>query len=284
MSVRYSSRAAPALALLKRPYNDVDIFVEDTGNHNMWLLMVRRMLPPGTRLASVNMLGGRKAVEGACRADQAITGRKKLYIIDGDLDWLLGKPKPRLKYLYRLRAYSIENILISQEALIQIGLEYSPTSSEVQVEAMVGYPALLTMMQQTLTRLFIAYAVAYSLDPSIRTVRLPVDGLYVNSPQGPVLSVVKARARIISIYRQAVGAAGLAATRERERAIGACARALLLEQIVSGKDYVLPFVWLRLRGTCGYGGSHEQFKVALARHFDPQAERYLARRLRNLKV
>ena len=37
--ISYSIRAASAMAYLKRPYNDVDIFVEDTGNHSMWLFI-----------------------------------------------------------------------------------------------------------------------------------------------------------------------------------------------------------------------------------------------------
>jgi thiamine pyrophosphate-dependent acetolactate synthase large subunit-like protein len=60
--VSYSPRAARALSFLKRPFNDVDIFVEDTGNHNMWLALIRRILPNGLRLASVNLLGGRASV------------------------------------------------------------------------------------------------------------------------------------------------------------------------------------------------------------------------------
>lgn len=284
MTVRYSARAASALALLKRPYNDVDIFVEDTGNHNMWLLLVRRLLPAGTRLASVNMLGGRDAVEQACKADQQNTGRRKLYIIDGDLDWLIGKPKPKLKYLYRLRAYSIENILVSEEALVQIGLEYSPKLTEAQVSALIDYSVLLRMMEDVFTNLFVVYATANSLDSTIRTVGLPVAGLFVNSRHGPALSLGKARARGFSIFRLVLESAGLAATRMRLQDIGVRAGTLSFQQVASGKDYVLPFVWTRLRGACGYGGSHEQFKVALARHYEPKMEPYLSRRLRNLKA
>lgn len=120
----YSPRAAKALALLKKHYNDVDIFVEDTGNHNMWLLIDRSLLPDGTKLESVNMLGGRDAVTKACELDQISNGRKKIYIIDGDFDFLLGK-KP-LKYFYRIKSNNIENLLINEDSLIPMALEHQP--------------------------------------------------------------------------------------------------------------------------------------------------------------
>lgn len=41
MTLRYSPRAARALARLKSPYNDIEIFVEDTVNANMWLELIR---------------------------------------------------------------------------------------------------------------------------------------------------------------------------------------------------------------------------------------------------
>jgi hypothetical protein len=124
---KYSPRAAKALAFLKRHYNDVDIFVEDTGNHNMWLLFLRKMLPSSVHLESVNALGGRDRVIEACRLDQSDTGRRKLYIIDGDFDLLLGRKKPRLRFLHRLKAYCIENLLITEKAIVQIGMICKPT-------------------------------------------------------------------------------------------------------------------------------------------------------------
>jgi hypothetical protein len=110
--VRYPIRAVVALGYLKRPYNQVEIYVEDTTCHNMHLLVFRRLLGDQVKLRSINQVGDRSRVIAACRADQVNDGRKRLYVIDGDFDILLEKRKPRLKYLYRLRAYDIENILM----------------------------------------------------------------------------------------------------------------------------------------------------------------------------
>lgn len=280
--ISYSPRAARALALLKQPYNDVDIFVEDTGNHNMWLLIVRRLLKPGTKIVSVNMLGGRAAVIAACKLDQQNTGRKKLYIVDGDLDFLLGRRKPNLRYLYRLRAYSIENLLIREYPLITVGLETRPTLNENQIQAAIDYANLFSSFDQMLRGLFIAYAVAFSIDNSIKTVGHPVQDLLNNLPAGPALDVAKVRSRTIAIYMAATRASNAAVVRAQRTLVSARCSTMPIDQVASGKDYVLPLVLLPFKRRCGYAHGSEQFKVALAREYDPVADPYFSRRMWNI--
>lgn len=110
--VRYSANSVAALAFLKRPYNDVDIFVEDTTNPNMWLYIARRLLPRGTFITSVNAIGGWREVVNACKLSGRQPERRCLYIIDGDLRLLQNKRAPRLKNLYQLGSYCVENLII----------------------------------------------------------------------------------------------------------------------------------------------------------------------------
>jgi hypothetical protein len=110
--IKYSPRAARAIGLLKSFYNDIEIFVEDNASPNMHLFICRAVLGGRVKLTSVNPLGGRDAVLDACRRDQAVRPGKRLYVIDGDLDLIMGRSKPRLKHLYRFRAYCVENLLI----------------------------------------------------------------------------------------------------------------------------------------------------------------------------
>ena len=152
--IRYSHTAAKALAYLKRPYNDIDIFVEDTGNHNMWLTIVRNVVPREFKITSVNLLGGRESVIAACKRDQINDGRRKLYIIDGDFDFILGKKKPALKYLYRIRGYCIENLLINEVAAISVGLFYKPTWDEVRVRAELQFQQTVSVAYETLSSCF----------------------------------------------------------------------------------------------------------------------------------
>ncbi len=280
--VRYSYRSAQALAYLKRYYNDVDIFVEDTSNHNMWLFLVRRLLSAERNLSSVNMLGGRDAVVKACRASQSNDTRPRLYIIDGDFDFLTGKGKPQLKHLYRLRAYCIENILLGEACSIQIALECKPTATEATLASLIDFNARSTFINQTLRPLFVIYATAHLLAPEIRTVSLPLTELITQGPSGPMLDVTKVLRRILRLARQVAAKVGLAVFRSTRAAISARSRSLDTSRAISGKDYILPLFLLHFRAVCGYKLGNESFKVALARSYDISAEPWLARRIRLL--
>lgn len=162
--IKYSPRAARAIARLKRPYNEVDIFVEDTTSRNMWMELLKSIIPPTIRLKSITPLGGRDRVIDACKLDQASDGRRKLYIIDGDFDYLVDRPKPRLKHLYRLRAYCVENIIISEEAVKQVGIACQPNRSESEILQTFDFSGWFASIRRPLVNLFVAYAATRFLD------------------------------------------------------------------------------------------------------------------------
>lgn len=271
-----------ALAQLKRHYNDVDIFVEDTGNHNMWLLISRALLPAGTKLESVNMLGGREAVTKACELDQDSTGRRKLYIIDGDFDFLLRKKQQALKFFYRIRANNIENLLIHEDAFIYTALEQKPKQLERALRESLAYSATYSTIDQLLRPLFIAYAVAHALCPALQTTGYPVRNLLMSTRSGPKLDPDKIRKRIISLYLKVARLVGLKVLRASRERIKKNAARLPLSQIASGKDYLLPLFLLRFQASFGYPKGDENFKVALARSFSPAIEPSFTRIMRNL--
>ena len=123
--ISYSAKAARALGYLKRRYNDIDVYVEDTSGYMMWLRLLKNVFPGSVRIRSVNLLGGRKQVVDVCRLDQDDDGRRKLYIVDADFDLLCNRRRINLKYLYRLKAYCIENILLHEDCICEVGLELS---------------------------------------------------------------------------------------------------------------------------------------------------------------
>lgn len=279
----YSYRTAKAQAQLKKTYNDVDIFVEDTSNRNMWLLIARALLPSGTRLTSVVTLGGREAVTKACKLDQTPTGRRKLYIIDGDFDFLLEKKKDRLKYFYRLRASNIENLLLTEEALLSVALEYQPKRTEESLKVLIDYEQQHSHLEEAFRPLFVAYGVSRTLYPSIATTSFSVTALIKHGAAGPAVDHIKLRGRIIGLYLNLSKRVGFQTVRNARNEMAARVANLSITQVVSGKDYLLPLLLLRFKAVCGYGGSNESFKVALARSFSSSSEPWFARRMRHLK-
>ena len=280
--VSYTARAAKALGYLKRRYNDIEIFVEDTSNHNMWLRVIQNIVPPTTRLSSVNMLGGRNSVLTACRLDQDDDGRKKIYIIDGDFDYLLRRPKPRLKYLYRIRAYCLENVLLEPESILEVGVDASPLRTKAEIADLLGYPSLFGACEGKLTNLFIVYATAHQLIPELRTTNYSVMKLTSRVGGCATLNPRKIDLRIMQIVREASRKVGVHSFSSIRKDVQRTSTGLGLDQIVSGKDYFFPLIWVRLRSSCGYKGSKEQLKIQLAKEFHPKLEPRLARRILDL--
>ncbi|MBL3598161.1 DUF4435 domain-containing protein, partial [Rhodovulum sulfidophilum] len=138
-SVVYPEGIAPALGHLNSARNDIEIFVEDTANLNVWRSIIQKFLPEGVSFYDPIPLGGRKAVLEECRRDQANDGRKKLYIIDADLDLLMGRPKPRLRHLYRLRAYCVENYLIQEDAFLEAAQIIDPNISKEDARTLMDF-------------------------------------------------------------------------------------------------------------------------------------------------
>lgn len=279
--IKYSSKAAQALAYLKRPINDIDIFVEDTGNHNMWLNLIRKFLPNGVKLSSVNLLGGRNNVVDACKLDQIDNGRKKLYIIDGDFDFLHGVKKKKLRHLYRLKAYCIENLLVNEHAMLRISVGLQPTLNENQIINIFNYEKWYADLVKHLVPLFTAYAVARKLTPSVQTVQFSVAGLYTQTTSGPDLDGRKVRARIRALYRLMLAHTDRNSIFSERQTIQNRINILNSDQVISGKDYILPVFWIRLKALMSYKGTFEQLKAQLADGCHAGVEPLLARRIRS---
>ena len=162
-SVMYPPRAARALGLLTSHNNDVEIYVEDTAVPNLWLKLLRKYLPRNTRLNNVNVLGSRINVIKACKVDQDFDGRRKLYIIDGDLDLLTGRIKPKLRHLYRLRAYCVENYILNESALISAVMVVNTRIDEDTARQQVDLLGWLERNRKCLESLFVCYAVTYEM-------------------------------------------------------------------------------------------------------------------------
>ena len=277
--IKYSPKSAKALAFLKKNSNDIDIFVEDTKNHNMWLLLLRRILPSGVRLRSVNQLGGRDKVIAACRLDQVDDGRKKLYIIDSDFDGYHGAKKPRLKHLYRLNAYCVENILICQGAMEEIPLICRPDCNEALVKKNFDAMTWLQTTIRDLKPLFTTYALVKSLDPSIATVSFNFQNLIRQSSNIIHFDLRKIFVRVRDLIRKLLQNWSLKKIITRRKEISKRTRGLKFDHLVSGKDYLLPALWLNLCKAFSYKENLEQFKARLAALWTPNREPGLTRRV-----
>jgi hypothetical protein len=280
--VKYSPKSAKALGFLKKVANDVEIFVEDTSNPNMWVNIVRRLLPHNLKIRSVTPLGTKANVIAACKLDQADDGRKKLYIVDGDFDYLHGKRKPRLKHLYRLRAYCAENLLLSPSTLIAVGEECSPRLDEATVARIVQGGRIQREIESLIAPLFQLYAAINKAAPSVITVRYSVHKLLIRNSGITHVDPSKIISRYRDVLDEGASIVGRAPLLAIFRAVRRRATKADPMVYVSGKDYLLPLFARRLKEGLGFRGSIEQLKVRLAREFDPAMEPGLGRAIAKL--
>lgn len=277
-TARYPARAAPALGYLKAHSNDVDIFVEDTSSPNMWLKIIRRYLPKTTKIKSVSPLGGKKEVLKACRADQAERTRRRLYIIDADMDLLTGSRKPGLKHLYRLQRYCIENYLIDQTALRNVVTGLLPKISEDEVDICCDVKAWLSRNSGPLRSLFEAYAISEHLYTGYATVSYSCYRLF-NEDGSFDLCPRKVRSRVFRVLLAARRQhSGEEVRRARETIKLNISKRRPIEYC-SGKHYIIPGIFETLKSGIKITASLDVFKTMLADHVNTDADPHLKRRL-----
>jgi|GEM_PF-2155220 len=266
--MRWSQRTKRAIAFLFRPYNDIDVFVEDSVSLGMYEVLLGRMLRGEARITRVHQLGNRATVVAECQRDQLPSGRRRLYIIDADSDLVFGTPAPALLHLYRLGVYTSENLLFSKAAALEIAYESLTNVERAAVDNILAFDDLVAQLTGELVPLFVWYAAVYSLDNRIETVGYSVMQLCSSVGGVHELDAAKVSARIahleaalvIGVTQPVVDATVASLSSQVPRTAESLAR------FVSGKTYLLPLLFHRLRFRTSLTGNLEQFKVRLARY------------------
>lgn len=116
----YSDDAEANRYLFYTDINDINIFVEDKGKEYFYETIFKRMFNNEYRISSILAVGGKTNLEkifkefGACNKDD--TGKKNVYIADGDFDRIIGRDMIDSNNFIYLFEYNIENYLIDEDA------------------------------------------------------------------------------------------------------------------------------------------------------------------------
>ena len=275
--LNYPSRSAAAQGFLRRSANDIDIYVEDAARAKVWLALLRKCLPSGSRLRNVMPLGSRSTVIEACRRDQ-INDRPKLYIVDADFDFILQKGLPKLNHLYRIPATNLEAFVLLTNGLVPFLANMLPD----QDSALLATEADAHFNGQwfpPLKRLFAVYAENEEVDGGAVTSSYHVSRLSRpgTNPWEPDLTQIALQANAVAqACRAKVGCRNRRTTQKRKKV-----RALPVEKVVSGKTYLFPLVENFVRHKGAYPGNSEKLMLGIiAAGGAPNA--YLPRRIRSI--
>lgn len=266
--INYSRKAIAGLAYLFRPYNDIDVYVEDTTCRNMFEVLLNRMLDGQAKVTRIFQLGGRNEVIETCKNNQSGTARPRLYIIDGDFDAVLGKEPPRLRYLYCLRVYCSENLVFTEAATLEVAFENLTNTSRDEIEAIIQFSHFLDDIVEKLTPLLVIYIAVQILNANVETTGFNVTQLLIQRSRFPELSANKVKHRIVQVKQE------LQAMNPIEEVKSAMEEAEKLipdssvdsAKLISGKTYLLPLLYHYLRNKARFSGTLDQLKTRLARY------------------
>ncbi|QNT70268.1 DUF4435 domain-containing protein [Defluviicoccus vanus] len=271
MGIARSEKARRAKSVFYRAFNDVDIYVEDTARGSLKLytcIFQRVVIGPSKRIDTVFALGGRDAVLRACSEDQEEGGRRRIYVIDGDLTLFADAPGRSLKRLLTLRRYCIENYLIDEDAIIDLLDEEDIESTKIELRMQFAFRTWVTQTERPLFALFLLYSVHHHAMCSEPTVSYPVNKL-VSSSDGTI-DINKVCSRMKEIKEGIVAALSAHEYKKRMTASLTHCKQVSSSKLsfISGRDYLLPLVIMRMRSITRLRADNAVIKQRLAMKCD----------------
>lgn len=258
-------------AVFFRNFNDVDVFIEDASKETRKLIatLLTRASGMRTSIESVFPLGSKCNVVQACFQDQDRGGRPRVYVVDGDLD-RSSASLLKVKRLFVLSKYCIENYLFDELAIGHVIAEHSAVMDEVQAIAAFDFQGWLARNADILHELYLIYATSRIIAPHLKNSSFPLSRM-LSDASGDV-DADKVTARIGEVRAQLMNACGSDELLRweafvRERLKGSSLESKLSQ--VSGKDVLVPLARLRMHSIEKIGVPEGVLKIRLASHSNP---------------
>lgn len=261
-----SLAAKSAKSVLFEEFNEIDIFIEDTaeGYEKIFKELFSRVFQGKYKISKVFPLGERRAVIDEHDKNKNNFKRPTLYVIDGDLFLMLNNSVSSTKGLFVLPCYCIENILIDIGSIHQLLNEECHYKDKDDLIIEFDYSNWSKTNYEPLLKLFIEYAVIFSLLPEKQTVGYQVTQL-VSSNNG-IIDEAKTLNRINELQSEIFHKHDhetYSLTKAKVESIVKLEEKNLTK-FVSGKDYLLPLLLTRFRAITRSRTSNINLKLRLA--------------------
>jgi hypothetical protein len=266
--IERKTNSKSARSVLFEEFNDIDIYVEDSalGYKKIYKELLNKVFKNQLKIEHIIPIGNRDEVIKECENNQEKTGRKRVYIVDGDLYILSVEPVIPKNGLFTLPRYCIENYLISKTALVKVLYEDDPTLETSEIEDQIKFDDWLNQNEKQLVKLFILYALCKKYCPEIQTVAYKVSKLCAG-PTGIVCST-KTKNRIEELQLELEARIGVPIAQEEISNLKAKLKAENnnILRYVSGKDYLMPLLFSRIKNSVRSTSDHLNLKMRLAIH------------------
>lgn len=139
--------------------NDVDIYTEDKdADKEFYKALFKNLLGDKITINDVTPLGCKTNVINAYKTQNNTDKRKKIFIVDGDLDIILGNNLSE-KNLVALDSYCIENYLIEESGIINLLYFNNGVESMDTLKSKLNFEQWLDYNSTSLIELFINFAI-----------------------------------------------------------------------------------------------------------------------------
>jgi hypothetical protein len=154
-----------AQSIFYEQFNDIEFFVEDVDQENLYFAILKRLFPKIT-IAKIFPLGGKPmAIAHAVAHSQ---NRRSIYIVDKDFTDLLADTR-RLPNLFYLDWFCIENHVLEEEPVVRFVMSEKPKSKAANVRKLLACAAFLARSMSELQPLFALFLLAQRHHLGVRT-------------------------------------------------------------------------------------------------------------------
>lgn len=256
--------ASKAKSIFFEDYNDIDVYTEDTANgyKKLYSKLLSRYFKDDYKIENIFPLGGRDAVIEACKQEKNKRSRPRVYIIDGDL-YLLRNSNPEIPGLFVLKEYCIENALVCENASVSFLVDEDPAREFDQIRNDLNFTHWMEHNEPLLLDLFICYAISMELTPDLPTVSLKVSD-YINDDTG-LVDIKKINKKTEQRKQEIIERIGKDKYEKRYAELvefsSGCDKKY---SFISGKDYLLPLLQMRMRKVIKYSATAISFRHRLS--------------------
>lgn len=264
---QFPERALQSKAVLYRPLQDIDVFVEDEGCEVFYTELLNRLVGDKIRIETVIPLRGR--INVVQKAESYSDSRLALFLIDGDLHWVAGLALPSLPHLYIHPCYCIENYLFCEKAMIQIIVENSGDLTTDEAQKLLDWDSLRKHLQDNLVPLFVEFAVAFRLCPEIKTVSRGIGCILSNARKSIPQAIDSNKVNAVKVEIQKEILSKVAKIDYKSVKGDVESHISIIENpidIVSSKDFLLPILNLKVNRIGRQNVKRKSFIFRLARH------------------
>lgn len=255
-----------AKAVFFREQNDIDIYIEDTakGSKKLFAEILSRAVKGKYKINDVFPLGDKQTVIERCKSEQNNRDRLRLYIVDGDLA-LLNDCNPKgIERLYVLKRYCIENYLMDENAIVEVLREEDLEKSASHIKNQLEFTKWVQKNEPLLCDLFVVYAITQTVCPSCLTVAFPINRL-VSSDEG-FIDESKVVSRLEQVKQTILNKISEAEFKAKKRFVVSNTEKSTDGKLrfISGKDYLLPLILLRMKKITKFRAENSVIKQRLA--------------------